>query len=249
MADPNDPLRENEVGAYGELAERPNPENLVILSIPPIEDMLPLLKKQLRRELTPDEIEVQRRKASSIVVNRIAAEKIHAERTGRSVTIQTDALRSPPSVTSVYQAMPTDEGERKEAAVELFGQHLFFLRNQLVESLRRVIESSDFRKRLGSLHRKEYDAVAALPAADREAAFDLARKSIDLYLQEVLTLFTGIGDSMRFGSAHAINYRLVLQVKEVSSDEVVEEFDVNRECEKVFYEYYGRWLNRYGNHR
>src|SRR5262249_38600315 len=107
----------------------------------------------------------------------------------------------------------------------------------------------EVRKRISSLHRKEYDAIAALAPAEREAALALARKAIDLYMQDILMLFTGTGDSLRFGDDHAVNYRLVLQVKHVETGEVVQEFNINRECKRVFYEYYGRWLNRFGNHR
>ena len=62
-------------------------------------------------------------------------------------------------------------------------------------------------------------------------------------------LLTGTGDTLRFGDDYAVNYRLVLEVKEVATDEVMEDFDINRECKKVFYDYYGWWLNRFGNHR
>lgn len=68
-------------------------------------------------------------------------------------------------------------------------------------------------------------------------------------MRDILGLFTGRGDSLCFGTAHAINYRLVLEVKEIQSDETVEEFIVNRDGQKVFYDFYGRWLNLYGNHR
>jgi hypothetical protein len=136
-----------------------------------------------------------------------------------------------------------------DAAVDVLGQHLFSLRNQLVERLRRVIESDEVRKRIGSLHRKEYDAVSALAPAEREAAFALARKTIDLYMQDILVLLTGTGDTLRFGEDYAVNYRLVLEVKEVAADNVIEEFDINRKCKKVFHDYFGRWLNRFGNHR
>ncbi len=249
MAEPDEPLRENEVGPFGELARRPNPDNLVILSVPAIEDLLPSLQEQLGRELTPQEIDIQRRKAPSIVVNKIVADKMRAERAGRQAAIQPETTLRPPTVANGYKDIPSEQVARMEASVDVFGQHLFFLRNQLVERLRRVIESAELRKRLGSLHRKEYDAVAALAPAERDAALSLARKTIDLYMQDILRLFAGTGDSLRFGCDHAINYRLVLQVKEVETGEVVEEFDINRKCKRVLYEYYGRWLNRFGNHR
>jgi len=249
MAEPSERLRENEVGTFGDLTQRPNPDALIILPVPPIENLIPALQQHLGRELTPEELEIQRRKAPSIVVTKEAAEKIMAEQAHRGITVQTTGRFRPPTVRSSYDEMPTEAADRDEAAVELFGQHLFSLRNQLIERLRQVIESAETRRRLGFLHRKEYDAVAALAPEGREAAWALARKAVDLYLQDVLALFTGTGDSLSFESGYAINYRLILQVKEVSSDEVVEEFEINRKCQKVFYEYYGRWLNRYVDHR
>ena len=103
--------------------------------------------------------------------------------------------------------------------------------------------------RIGTLHRKEYDAVAALGPVERDGAIALARKAVDIYMQYILALLTGTGDEQRFGDDHAVNYRLVLEVKSVKSDEVVEGFDINRDCKRVIGDYFGRWLNRYGNHK
>ena len=155
----------------------------------------------------------------------------------------------PPTVKGSYDAMPAEAPARTEAAVDVFGQHLFSLRNQLLDGLQRNIESDEARRRLPTLQRREYDAVAALPEEEREAALGLARKAIDLYVQNLLTLLTGTGDSLSFGPDHAINYRLVLEVKKVKSGEVVEEFNVNRDCRKALLNYFGRWLNRHGDHR
>ena len=77
------PIKLNEVGAYGDLSTRPNPDGLVILSVPPFEVMLPFLAKRLGRELTPDEIEIERKKAPSIVVTKEAAEQMSAARARR----------------------------------------------------------------------------------------------------------------------------------------------------------------------
>ncbi len=41
MAEPSEPLRENESGKFEDLAMRPNPDSLVILAVPPIEDLIP----------------------------------------------------------------------------------------------------------------------------------------------------------------------------------------------------------------
>jgi hypothetical protein len=254
MADPSDPLRENDVGAFADLAARPNPDALVILAVPPIEDLIPALEQRLGRALTPEEVEAERRKAPSIAVARDAAERILAERTsraqqGRPTVAGPAPGRLPPTVKGSYDEMPAGAADRKEAAVDLFGQHAFSARNQLLERLRRLVGSAEDRDRLGSLHRKEYDAVAALDPTGRDAALALARKAIDGYLQEILMLLTDTGDSLSFGPGHAINYRLILQVKDVGSNEAVEEFEINRGGRKVFYTDYARWLNRHDRHR
>lgn len=251
MAASDEPLREHEVGSFGELAQRPNPDDLVILPVPPVEERLAVLRQQFGRELTSEEVEIHRRQSPSIVVNRMVAEKMAEERSARPPSAPAKAASWTPTVTSAYGDMPMEQAARMEAAVDVFGQHLFYLRNHLVERLRRVIESEEIRKRFGTLHRKEYDAVAALAPSERDAALSMARKAIDLYMQDVLALFTGKGMSndLRFGDGHATSYRLVLEVKEIESDQIVEEFAINRQCNKVFYEYYGRWLNRFGSHR
>ncbi len=40
MADPSERLRENEVGTFGDLARRPDPDALVILPVPPVENVI-----------------------------------------------------------------------------------------------------------------------------------------------------------------------------------------------------------------
>ena len=80
MEAPNEPIRLNEVGAYGDLTARPNPDGLVVLTVPPFESMLPFIVKTLGRDLSPDETEAERRKAPSIVVTRETAEQMVAAR-------------------------------------------------------------------------------------------------------------------------------------------------------------------------
>lgn len=184
-----------------------------------------------------------------MVVNKAVAEKMLVQRAGRPPVAQTEPSRRAPTLTGTYKDMPAEPTARVEAAVDALGQHLFSLRNQLVERLRRVIETEELRKGIGSLQRQEFDAVAALAPPEREAALSLARKTVDLYMQDILVLLTGTGDSQRFGADHAVNYRLVLEVKDVATGEVVEEFDINRKCKEAFYDYFGRWLNRFDKHR
>ena len=59
MPSPTEPLKLNEVGAYGDLMARPNPDGLVVVTVPPFETMLPFIARQRGRELTPDEVEAE----------------------------------------------------------------------------------------------------------------------------------------------------------------------------------------------
>jgi hypothetical protein len=158
-------------------------------------------------------------------------------------------LMTPPTVRTTFEELPFAPAERAQAAVELLGQHLFSLRNQRVDSITRLLESADDRGRLGKLRRKAYDDVAALSPEAQQAALALARTAIDLYLQDLLTLLGNRGNDLSLGTRHAITYELILEVREIESGEVAEQFAVNREGSRFLGDYYGRWLNRYHDHR
>ena len=74
------PLRVGEVGPYGELIRRPNPNELEVITVPTFEHMLPFLEQQARRTLTSKEIEEARLRAPSIV---LTAEEAATLRAGR----------------------------------------------------------------------------------------------------------------------------------------------------------------------
>jgi hypothetical protein len=193
MAELSEPHRDGETGAVGELAGRPNPDGLVIWPMPPIETLIATRQQELGRELTAEEIETQRPTAPAVVVTKDVADRMMAERARRPMKVQTTSPVRRPSVKSSYDAMPTEAADRNEAAVESFGQHVFSCRNVLIERLGRLVESAEARGGMGTLQRREFDTVAALEPAQREAALALARKAIDLYLRQILTLFTGTG--------------------------------------------------------
>jgi hypothetical protein len=158
-----------------------------------------------------------------------------------------------PTVTTTFESLPTDSKKRHEAVIEFLGQHIFSIRNQIVETVRRNLAAfAESRERPpGRLRWQAYDAVANLQPEGREAAVQLSQKAIDLFLRGLLALFThnGLSTDLSAGESHAISYKLLLQFIDKDSLEVVEEHQVNNDGEKVFGEYYGRWLNRYGKHR
>ncbi len=80
MPSPTEPLKLNEVGAYGNLIARPNPDGLVVLAVPPFESLLPFIAHERGRELTSDDIENERKRAPSIVLTKEAAQQVAAAR-------------------------------------------------------------------------------------------------------------------------------------------------------------------------
>lgn len=124
MPSPNEPLQANEVGAYGDLMARPNPEELVVLTVPPFESMLPFLARQAGRELSAAEIEAEHKRAPSIALTKDAAEKMGAARAGRA-RVTTPPPPEPPQesrgrfadaqVEPLFMRIPQEDNEFRAA--------------------------------------------------------------------------------------------------------------------------------------
>ena len=154
----------------------------------------------------------------------------------------------PPDSTT-YADLPDDDHARHEAVIEMFGRHLFAIRNSVAASISANVNASqESRNQMGRLLRVEYDAAATLSDEDRETALQLAQKSVDLFIQRLLVLFqcNGLSTDLKAGDQHAIAYEVLL--KFIGSDDLepIETHVVNKDGEKIISEYFGRWLNRYG---
>jgi hypothetical protein len=146
--------------------------------------------------------------------------------------------------------LPSDPKERHEAFIEIFGRQLFSLRNEALQSIRAIVKApQEARDRMGKLNSQEYTAVAKLPEDMQEVALSLSRKAIDSFLQNLLLLFTynGLSTDIALGADHAIAYEILLKAIRKDNLEAVEEHTVNKDSEKVFGQYLGRWLNRHGD--
>ncbi len=155
-------------------------------------------------------------------------------------------MGTPLQVTSSYDDLPPSNPERREGLLELFGQHLFWDRNERLAAARRLLTDEERRKRLGSIQRWPYDAVASLGQEAIEASLALTKATVDQYMQLVLALFTHKGPDLRFGPRHSLRYRLILEIIDPETLEVVEEEVINSNVQKSLPDYFGRWLNRYG---
>jgi hypothetical protein len=145
-----------------------------------------------------------------------------------------------------YDGLPEDVAGRREALLEAFAEQLFRARNGRVASVGRLLSESAARDALGTIHAKPYNELArfgpevALPGAG------VAKAALDNYIHYLLAIFTNVGSDVRIGPRHALRYRLVAEVIDVETHEVVEETVINRDTEKALMSYFGRWLNRYG---
>jgi hypothetical protein len=155
-----------------------------------------------------------------------------------------------PTAKAEYSDLPSEADGRREFLLDIFGQHLFSLRNQLTARLRHYVEQEEARRQMGSIPSAPFAAVAGLDGAGREAALGLAREAVDRYMQLVLGLLQSSGQSLRVGQEHAIRYRLYAEVIGVEDyDTVLADSLINREAEKALADYFGRWLNRHGDHQ
>jgi hypothetical protein len=157
----------------------------------------------------------------------------------------------PPTVAGCFDDLPADPRERREAFVEFLGQHLFSTRNQRLSAIRQLVESAESRNGLGTIHRQPYEAVSGLEPSGRKAAMELAQTAINLFIQDLLGLLQNIGSDVRFGENHALRYRLWLEVIDLADEDhpVVAEELINRDASRALESYFGRWLNKYGQHR
>jgi hypothetical protein len=145
--------------------------------------------------------------------------------------------------TSLSQ-LPSAPKERHEAFVEFFGQFLFWLRNSALDSSRRFIESEEWREKLGTIRRRCYEGVARMPPEQRDAAMLLVEETLNGFAERLAWLLGDEGVDARLGTQHAYRFRVVMEVVDLETGEIVEEETINRGG-KFFGSYWGRWLNRY----
>jgi hypothetical protein len=154
--------------------------------------------------------------------------------------------KRPPKIDLKFSDLPADPKQRHEVLVDVFGQYIYWLRNWAIQEVCEVIESEEAREKLGTIRRRKYDTVAALNPEERFAACKFAEAATDRFIQLLLTMLSGTGEDQRLGDDHAIRFKLLMEILEVETAEVVLEETINRGGEKFFADYWGRWLNRFG---
>jgi hypothetical protein len=152
----------------------------------------------------------------------------------------------PPKLSVSFEELPSDPLQRHEALVDAFGQYLFWVRNETLSRARRLVESREAREELGRLFRDAYEEASRLTAEDRETAYRLVEASVGYFARLFFTMISGTGFDDPIGPNHVLRFRLDMEICDAETGEIVSEETVNRNGEKFFPEYWGRWLNCYG---
>jgi len=71
---------------------------------------------------------------------------------------------------------------------------------------------------------------------------DTCVNSVD---KKLLLILAVQGITFRLGESHAIQFRLIAEVRDVENMNVVLEETINRGGERAFQNYWGRWLNQH----
>jgi hypothetical protein len=153
----------------------------------------------------------------------------------------------PPRFDVSFEELPNDPKERHEVLVDLFGQCLFWVRAQTLSVIRQLVDSEEERNKLGRVFREVFEKAAQLDEEGKDAALRLADSAVGNFAGLFLTMISGQGFDDVMGPNHIFRFRLDMEICDAEKGETIFEETLNRNGEKFFPEYWGRWLNRYGS--
>ncbi len=145
-----------------------------------------------------------------------------------------------------WNTLPNTPADCHQALVDLFGQFLMDIRKTVAENSWLRLTDDEKRARMPKLTREVYEKLASLETEQKRDVCDFAKAHGDRMIQQLLFVLTSQGTDIGFGPDHAIRFRLDVEILDRNSGEVVREEPINRGGSKAFYDYWGRWLNRYG---
>lgn len=151
-----------------------------------------------------------------------------------------------PNIQSSFEMLPSDESDRLESLLEIFGHHLVWSRNMVLSTIKDRLSSSDERRALSNDILAVYENVSTRSNEQQELLMEIVKESTDLLLWNLLALFTNIGPDLKLDEAHAIWYKVILQISDIDSRDVVEEKVINRGKKHFLPDYLPKWLEKYG---
>jgi hypothetical protein len=124
-----------------------------------------------------------------------------------------------------------------------------WMRNWNQESTRRNVEAPDSQAKLGSILRRPYEEILNFSQNDRELAYKLSESSNDSLIKLLLQVLAHEGNDFPCGPDHCVRFRLVMEFVDKETGEIRHEEVVNRGGQRHFADYWGRWLNRFGDEK
>lgn len=142
--------------------------------------------------------------------------------------------------------LSTNPAQRHQELVDLFGQFIFWIRNETLRASRTLVESEEGRENLGTIRRAPYEGTAYMRAEDRESALLLAEETLNGFIERLLWSLGDEGTDARYGPRNAYRFLVDMEIVDVQTEKVVHKETINRGG-KFFGSYWGRWLNRFKN--
>ena len=158
-------------------------------------------------------------------------------------------MTPPPALNVSYESLPTDPKQRHEDLVDAFGQYLFWVRDETLTKMRTLIDSPDAREQLGTMFREAYEQAAQLSDGDKQIAARLAEAAVDSFAALFLVVISGVGFDDPIGPNHVLRFRFAIEICDAHTGEIIEEETINRNGQKFFPQYWGRWLNKFSTRR
>lgn len=153
---------------------------------------------------------------------------------------------APPPPTRTQPLAALAASQQHEELLEVFGEHLFWARRTVLDSIDRLTVSESDRSRLATAFRGPFDEAASLSEADRRVALRLVQSGVDGFAKELLRLVGNEGLDLRLGNGECVRYRLDAELCSEDAGERIGAQTVSRGGKRFLPENWGRWLRKFG---
>jgi len=152
----------------------------------------------------------------------------------------------PPPIGGSPSALPPDSDSRREVLIDIFGRCFIWALEEAQVGCRKLVESREARKSLGTIKAAAYEAVEGLPDDSRQIAYSYARRVAERFGRNVLGILSSEGISLMYGDNHAIRFRIVAEIVDRIEEAIQIEEVLNRGSQKALGSYWGHWLFEFG---
>jgi hypothetical protein len=154
-------------------------------------------------------------------------------------------MNIPPVIDRAYSDLPADPTERHRFLSDAFGKYLLWAMQKSEEDVKRLVESEPDREKMGRVPAQPFKRAAeALNHEQKQVTYALTREALALFARRLLGILTAQGVSHRLGTSHAIQFRLVLEIRDVENLDLIDEEVINRGGDRAFFTQWGRWLRQ-----